>query len=177
MHEIMGDAQRLSIARLVDCVSRAAIDEIPDVPPSHSGSFVSQEPAGQIHTQVFRALGIETNEAIRPETIFDHLEFAFRRSTTDARNNLDDIDSFLKDAKKHGDEIQEHLKDKKDKRIAKGLAPLLSTFRALDLLHAFVLALPVDVDFLGIYAARAQAAVAEARTTPPEGRERRSPGV
>ena len=97
----------------------------------------------------------------------EHLEFAFRRSTTSADNDLQDIDSFLKDSQKGFDDIKEKLKDKKDKKkVASGFKPLLSTFRALDLLHGYVMGLPVTVDFLGIYAKRAQEAAREADTAP-----------
>ena len=146
MHEIMPDAQRLGIAKLVDCLARAAIDEVGDV---------------------FKDLGVETADEIPMETIFEHLEFAFRRSTTSADNDLQDIDSFLKDSQKGFDDIKEKLKDKKDKKkVASGFKPLLSTFRALDLLHGYVMGLPVTVDFLGIYAKRAQEAAREADTAP-----------
>ena len=50
-------------------------------------------------------------------------------------------------------------------RPASGLGPLLGTFRALDLLHCYVLDLEVEVDFLGIYAKRATEALREAGLT------------
>jgi hypothetical protein len=75
------------------------------------------------------------------------------------------IESFLEG---HGDRVKE-LQDALEKAggnqgpIATGLGPLLGTVRSLDLLHGFVLALPVSVDFLGIYARRAREAIEEAR--------------
>ena len=140
MHEIMPDAQRLGIARLVDCLLRAAVDELP---------------------AALKNLGVETHASVPAATIFEHLEFAFRRSTTNQETDLEDIDSFLKDSQKGIDDIKEKLKGEKEK-AASGFKPLLSTFRALDLLHGYVMGLPVTVDFLGIYAKRAREAANEA---------------
>ena len=140
MHEIMPDAQRLGIARLVDCLLRAAVDELP---------------------AALKNLGVETHASVPAATIFEHLEFAFRRSTTNQETDLEDIDSFLKDSQKGIDDIKEKLKGEQEK-AASGFKPLLSTFRALDLLHGYVMGLPVTVDFLGIYAKRAREAANEA---------------
>ena len=105
------------------------------------------------------------NSVVPASMILHFWKFVLRPATTDLGRDVGAIESFLEG---HGDRVKE-LQDALAKAggnqgpIATGLGPLLGTVRSLDLLHGFVLALPVSVDFLGIYARRAREAIEEAR--------------
>ena len=110
-------------------------------------------------------LGVKLSEHVPASMILHFWKFVLRPATTDLGRDVGAIESFLEG---HGDRVKE-LQDALEKSggnqgpIATGLGPLLGTVRSLDLLHGFVLALPVSVDFLGIYARRAREAIEEAR--------------
>ena len=144
MHQRLEDSQRLGIARVVDAVARGAGDELP---------------------ALYASLGVKLSEHVPASMILHFWKFVLRPATTDLGRDVGAIESFLEG---HGDRVKE-LQDALEKAggnqgpIATGLGPLLGTVRSLDLLHGFVLALPVSVDFLGIYARRAREAIEEAR--------------
>ena len=144
MHQRLEDSQRLGIAGIVDAVVRGAGDELP---------------------ALYASLGVKLSEHVPASMILHFWKFVLRPATTDLGRDVGAIESFLEG---HGDRVKE-LQDALEKAggnqgpIAAGLGPLLGTVRSLDLLHGFVLALPVSVDFLGIYARRAREAIEEAR--------------
>ena len=144
MHQHLEDSQRLGIAGIVDAVVRGAGDELPEL---------------------YASLGVKLSEHVPASMILHFWKFVLRPATTDLGRDVGAIESFLEG---HGDRVKE-LQDALEKAggnqgpIATGLGPLLGTVRSLDLLHGFVLALPVSVDFLGIYARRAREAIEEAR--------------
>ena len=144
MHQRLEDSQRLGIAGIVDAVVRGAGDELP---------------------ALYASLGVKLSEHVPASMILHFWKFVLRPATTDLGRDVGAIESFLEG---HGDRVKE-LQDALEKAggnqgpIATGLGPLLGTVRSLDLLHGFVLALPVSVDFLGIYARRARKAIEEAR--------------
>ena len=114
---------------------------------------------------LYASLGVKLSEHVPASMILHFWKFVLRPATTDLGRDVGAIESFLEG---HGDRVKE-LQDALAKAggnqgpIATGLGPLLGTVRSLDLLHGFVLALPVSVDFLGIYARRAREAIEEAR--------------
>ena len=135
----------MGIARVVDAVARGAGDELP---------------------ALYASLGVKLSEHVPASMILHFWKFVLRPATTDLGRDVGAIESFLEG---HGDRVKE-LQEALEKAggdnqgpIATGLGPLLGTVRSLDLLHGFVLALPVSVDFLGIYARRAREAIEEAR--------------
>ena len=142
MHQRLEDSQRLGIAGIVDAVVRGAGDELP---------------------ALYASLGVKLSEHVPASMILHFWKFVLRPATTDLGRDVGAIESFLEG---HGDRVKE-LQDALAKAggnqgpIATGLGPLLGTVRSLDLLHGFVLALPVSVDFLGIYARRAREAIEE----------------
>lgn len=144
MHQRLDDAQRLGIAGIVDCVVRGDGKALP---------------------VLYASLGVKLSVHVPASMILHFWKFVLRLATTDLSRDVGAIESFLEG---HGDrtkELQEALKNAGGNQgpIATGLGPLLGTVRSLDLLHGFVLALPVSVDFLGVYARRAREALDEAR--------------
>jgi hypothetical protein len=144
MHQRLDDAQRLGIAGIMDAVVRGDGEALP---------------------ALYANLGVKLSVHVPASMILHFWKFVLRPATTDLSRDVGAIESFLEG---HGDrtkELQEALKNAGGNQgpIATGLGPLLGTVRSLDLLHGFVLALPVSVDFLGVYARRACEALDEAR--------------